>query len=89
MLRLRRGTVMREDWMIATDDGTVTVELPDEFNAEIEAEPGPDGRTRSEFTLVNASGGTRGDRILRGRLGEGGHRLTIRTGDGSIRLSRY
>ena len=89
MIRLRRGTAMREDWMVATDDGTVTVELPDDFHADIEAEPGPDGRTRSEFTLVNSTGGTRTDRVLRGRLGEGGHRLTLRTSDGSIRLSRY
>jgi hypothetical protein len=89
VLRIRRGAVMTEDWMVATGDGSVSVELPDGFNAEIEADPGADGRARSELTLVNASGGSRGDRVLRGRLGTGGRLLTIRTGDGTIRLMSY
>lgn len=88
-LRARSGTVMTADWMLATGDGSVTIELPDDFNAEIEAEPGSDDRARSELTLIEASGGTRETRTLRGRLGKGGHRLSIRTTDGSIRLNRY
>jgi hypothetical protein len=88
-LRVRRGAAMTGDWMLATRDGAVTVELPDDFDALVEAEPGPGDRARSELTLVDEAGGTREDRTLRGRLGKGGHRLTIRTGDGSVRLNRY
>lgn len=88
-VRVRDGAVMTDDWMVATSDGSVSIELPDRFNAEIEAEPGSDSRVRSELTLTNAVGGTRDERTLRGTLGEGGHRLTVRTGDGSIRLNRY
>jgi len=88
-LRIRRGTVMAEDWMVATGDGSISVELPDGFNADIEADPGSDGRARSELTLANSTGGTREDRTLRGRLGQGGHLFIVRTGDGTIRLTNY
>jgi hypothetical protein len=89
VLRLRRGTVMAEDWMVSTDDGSISVELPDGFSATIEADPGSDGRARSDVELIDASGGTRETRVLRGRLGDGGHTLLLRTGDGTIRLTRY
>ena len=89
VLRIRRGAVMSEDWLITTEDGSVSVELPDGFNADIEADPGSDGRARSDLTLVNVSGGTRNERVLRGRLGQGGHRLLLRTGDGTIKLTNY
>jgi hypothetical protein len=88
-LRIRDGASMTEDWMIATGDGSVSVELPDGFNAEIEAEPSSDGRVRNDLTLSNASGGTRDSRTLKGRLGQGGKRITLRTSDGTIRLTNY
>ena len=89
VLRIRNGATMADDWMVATGDGSVTVELPDGFNAEIEAEPSSDGRVRNDLTLINPTGGTRESRTLKGRLGEGGKRLTLRTGDGTIRLTNY
>lgn len=89
VLRIRRGATMTEDWMVTTEDGSVSVELPEGFNADIEADPGSDGRARSDLTLINVSGGTRSERVLRGRLGQGGHRLLLRTGDGSIKLTNY
>jgi hypothetical protein len=88
-VRIRRGAVMSEDWMITTADGGVSVELPDDFSADIEADPGSDSRVRNELTLVNASGGTRDGRVLTGTLGTGGRRFTIRTGDGTVRLLKY
>jgi hypothetical protein len=89
VVRVRTGAAMSEDWMITTQDGSVSMELPEGFSAEIEAEPGSDSRVRSELTLVSATGGTRELRTLRGTLGEGGHRLMLRTGDGTIRLIKY
>ena len=88
VLRLRPETHMTADWSIVTDDGSIDLELPEGFNAELEADPGSDGRARSDLTLVNASGGTREQRTLRGRLGTGGHRLVVKTGDGTIRLKQ-
>ena len=88
-LRIRRGAVMTEDWMVATSDGSISAELPDDFNAMIEAEPGSDSRARSDLALADAVGGTREHRSLRGRLGAGGKVFVLRTGDGSIRLTQY
>ena len=89
VLKIRRGAVMAEDWSVSTDDGSISVELPDSFNGEIEADPGSDGRTRSELALVNVTGGTRSERRLRGRAGDGGHTFRLRTSDGTIRLTKY
>ncbi len=88
VLKIRRGTVMTDDWTVSTDDGSISVELPDRFDAEIEADPGSDGRTRSDLTLINVTGGTRSERMLRGRSGDGGHIFRLRTSDGTIRLTR-
>ncbi len=89
VLRIRRGAVMADDWMVATSDGSISAELPDDFNAMIEAEPGSDSRARSDLQLADAVGGTREQRSLRGRLGAGGKTFVLRTGDGSIRLTQY
>ncbi len=89
VLRIRRGAVMTEDWMVATNDGSISAELPDDFNGLIEAEPGSDSRARSDLKLEDQVGGTREQRSLRGRLGAGGKTMTLRTGDGSIRLTQY
>lgn len=89
VLRIRRGTVMSDDWTITSNDGSIVAELPDDFSALIEADPGSDSRARTDLTLIDQVGGTRDVRTLRGRLGEGGKRLVLRTGDGSIRLTNY
>jgi hypothetical protein len=44
---------------------------------------------RSELTFVSSTGGTRDQRTLRGTLGQGGRRLFLRSGDGTIRLIKY
>ncbi|HYT76536.1 MAG TPA: DUF4097 family beta strand repeat-containing protein, partial [Vicinamibacterales bacterium] len=79
------GTVMKDDWSVTTGDGSVALSLPSDFGAELDAHTG-DGSIRSELQLANETKGDENRRTLRGRLGAGGKTLTIRTGDGSIRL---
>jgi hypothetical protein len=88
-LRIRNGASMTGDWVVATNDGSISVELPEGFAAQIDADSGSDGRVRSDLKLANAVGGTRDSRTLTGALGDGGRRLSIRTGDGTIRLTNY
>lgn len=93
-LRIRDGAQMSEDWMIDTGDGSVTAELPSGFNAMIDADPGSDGRVHSDFALSNATGAsTTGKRPgkgpMSGQLGNGGKHLTLRSGDGTIRITNY
>jgi len=91
-LRIRDGATMADDWMVTTGDGSVTVELPKDFNAMIDANPGGDGRVRSELKLSNITGADPERRqrgAVNGQLGAGGRRFSLSTGDGTIRLTNY
>ena len=100
--RAQPGTTMTGPWEITTGDGSVTMYLPREFGAEIDAYTG-DGGIRNDLEvatdsaphLERADDGRREERkerresdrrTLRGRVGAGGPELRIRTGDGGIRL---
>jgi len=83
--RAEDGSKMSDDWEITTGDGGVTLYLPKNFDADLDAHTG-DGNIRNELELSTANGGESDRRTVRGRLGEGGKRLRIRTGDGGIRL---
>jgi DUF4097 and DUF4098 domain-containing protein YvlB len=86
-LRLEPGSAMAEDWDVQTGDGSVSVQFPEGFAAEIDASTG-DGAVRADDDLgLRASGEE--PRRLTGTLGSGGRRLTLRSGDGSIVLRRY
>ena len=94
---------MTDDWDISTGDGSVTLYLPQDFSAELDARTS-DGGIRNELHVGSAraeaedgagDGASRQERrdqdennrrAMRGRLGNGGKLLKIRTGDGSIRL---
>lgn len=93
-LRIRDGAQMTDDWMVDTGDGSITAELPAGFNATVDADPGSDGRVHSDFTLANSTGANitgkkREKGPVAGQIGTGGKRLTLRTGDGTIRITNY
>ena len=83
--RAAEGSAMSDDWEITTGDGSVSVYLPRQFNAEIDAHTG-DGGIRSDLDGLPRPAREESGRTLTGRLGDGGKRLRIRTGDGAIRL---
>ncbi len=81
------GTGASGDWEITTGDGSITLEIPDGFNGELDAHTG-DGRVHVEdVTISNVLGDVRRNSI-RGRLGSGGRMVRLRTGDGSITVRR-
>lgn len=81
----RPGSLASDDWEITTGDGAVTLELPNAFAAELDAGTG-DGRISVDgLQLAIADQSSERDR-LRGRLGDGGRMIRVRSGDGSIRL---
>jgi DUF4097 and DUF4098 domain-containing protein YvlB len=82
--RAQPGTSMSEPWEITTGDGSVSLYLPPDFNAELDAHTG-DGSIRNDLNVEDA-GEERERRTLRGKVGGGGKLLRIRTGDGTIRL---
>lgn len=85
--RAEPGTAMTGDWSMTTGDGGVSLHLPSDFGAEIDAHTG-DGAIRNELQIAGQGAGDdeRARRTLKGRLGAGGRTVRIRTGDGSVRL---
>jgi DUF4097 and DUF4098 domain-containing protein YvlB len=81
------GSSPDADWDIVTGDGSVTLEVPDGFGAELDAHTGDGGIHMRDLTLSNVTGNI-GKNSLRGRLGDGGRAVRVRTGDGSITLKR-
>ena len=78
------GSAMKDNWDISTGDGSISFQIPQRFSAEIDASS-QDGRVRSDIDGLTASNDDDDDRgTLRGRIGSGGHTVTIRSGDGSI-----
>ena len=86
-IHLNEGSAPASDWDISTGDGSVTLEIPDSFAAELDAHTGDGGISMRDVTLSNVTGRI-GRNSLRGRLGNGGHNVRVRTGDGSITLKR-
>jgi DUF4097 and DUF4098 domain-containing protein YvlB len=83
------GTAMTDDWEITTGDGGVSLYLPARFSANLDAHTN-DGTIRNDLPIENVRGDRDNDRrTMRGRLGEGGKLLRIRTGDGGIRLRTF
>jgi DUF4097 and DUF4098 domain-containing protein YvlB len=85
--RAQPGSSMADDWDISTGDGSVSLFLPSDFSAELDALTG-DGTIRDDLRIAGSRDHDR--RSLRGRLGASGGRLIrVRTGDGGIRLRPY
>jgi DUF4097 and DUF4098 domain-containing protein YvlB len=79
------GSKMSGEWSIRTSDGSVTLRLPDGFNAELDAHTG-DGTISSQLPITVSGALNRSS--LRGNINKGGPTLLVRTGDGSIRIER-
>ena len=81
------GSSPASDWDIVTGDGSVILGVPEQFDAELDAHTGDGSIHMREVTLSNVTGKIARNTV-RGRLGDGGHALRVRTGDGSITLKR-
>lgn len=96
-VRAESGSAATSDWDITTGDGSVTLELPEPFNGELDAHTGDGGIRLHDVTLSPVPGTDlpahpRGDpsakNTVRGRLGTGGSVVRVRTGDGSITVRK-
>ena len=79
------GATMSEPWDITTGDGSVTLYLPADLGAELDAHTG-NGRISNDLEVEKPDSRERPRQTLRGRIGSGGELLRVRTGDGAIRL---
>jgi len=91
--RAEPGSEMADNWEVTTGDGSVTLYLPNGFNADIDAHTG-DGSIRNDLDISgqpqvereNREDRDENKRTLRGHLGTGGKTIRVRTGDGAIRF---
>jgi hypothetical protein len=85
------GSALKADWSVNTGDGSITVRLPESLDAEIDAHTG-DGSVNANgvdtVTRAEREGDEEDRRSLRARIGKGGRTLRLRSGDGSINISR-
>jgi len=83
-VRAEAGSRMSDDWEISTGDGGISVYVPQDFGADLDART-YDGRVVADHEI--SVSGDRAERgVLRGRLGTGGRTLKIRTNGGTISL---
>ena len=68
--RSQPGVAMADDWDITTGDGTVSLYLPSDFGAELDAHTG-DGSIRNDLNVDGDRTETQ-RRTVKGRLGAGG-----------------
>jgi hypothetical protein len=83
--RVQPGSMITSDWTIRTGDGSVTLDLPDNFAADVDLRTG-DGSINVDLP-VTVQGNLAGN-IIHGKLNGGGNLLTVHTGDGSIRIDK-
>jgi DUF4097 and DUF4098 domain-containing protein YvlB len=86
------GSALKTDWSVNTGDGSITVRLPANLDADLDAHTG-DGGVHADGLPVQAERGPENrDRkekdSLRAQLGKGGRTLRLNSGDGSINISR-
>lgn len=82
-LRADTGSRMADNWEIHTGDGSVGVELPSSFDAEIDAHADDGSVSVHELEV-------KGDitkNSVRGQLGGGGRTMRVTSGGGSITIS--
>jgi DUF4097 and DUF4098 domain-containing protein YvlB len=82
---VREGSRMEGDWRLSSQDGSITLRVPETFSAELDAQTG-DGKVTLDLP-VKVSGSISRSRI-HGTILDGGPRLELRSGDGSIHLQR-
>jgi hypothetical protein len=81
------GSQMKSAWNVSTGDGGIRLSVPQGFGAEVDAYSG-DGPVRVDGVSTASDRDESEQRTVRGRLGSGGPTLRLRSGDGSIEVTR-
>lgn len=84
-LTAETGSRATGPWSVRTGDGRITVRLPESFGAELDAHTG-DGRISIDFPVTFS--GTMNSSNFRGKIGNGGESVMLRSGDGSISIQK-
>jgi DUF4097 and DUF4098 domain-containing protein YvlB len=83
--RVLSGSTVSSSWTLHTGDGSVNLELPSNFAADVDLHTG-DGHIEADIPV--AVEGRLGEKNIHGKINGGGNLITVHTGDGSIRLQK-
>jgi hypothetical protein len=84
--RALAGSTMTSSWDLHTGDGSVTLQLPDNFAADVDLHTS-DGHIIVDLPVA-VEGRLDEAKNIHGKINGGGNLLTVHTGDGSIRLEK-
>ena len=87
-VRAEPGSAADADWELTSGDGSIALEIPDGFNANLDARTGDGGIHLNGISVANVTGAVKRNAVA-GQLGTGGRAVRVRTGDGSITLRRF
>jgi DUF4097 and DUF4098 domain-containing protein YvlB len=79
------GSKIANTWNVHSGDGSITLRLPGDLNANLEAHTG-DGSINMDYPVAVTGTLTRGS--VHGKLNAGGGTLSVSSGDGSIHLQK-
>lgn len=79
------GSKLEANWMLSTGDGDLTLRLQETMAADVELKTN-DGHI--DMGIPVTLSGRAGKRDIRGQINGGGKLLSLKTGDGSIRLEK-
>jgi len=86
------GSALKTDWNVNTGDGSITLRLPANLDADLDAHTGDGGVHADGLSAQAERDPENRDRTdkdsLRAQLGKGGRMLRLNSGDGSINISR-
>ena len=83
--RALAGSRITSSWDVHASDGSVTLQLPEAFVADLHLHTGD---VHISLDLPVSMEGQLANNNIHGKLNGGGNPLTIHTGDGSIRLQK-
>jgi len=79
----QQGSRLAEDWSLRTGDGGLTVRVPSDLAADVDLHTG-DGHL--DLGVPVTISGRTGKNDIKGQMNGGGKMLTLRSGDGSIKI---
>jgi len=82
-VKVAPGSVMQNSWTLRASDGSITVDLPENFSADLDLSTS-DGHLQTDHP-ISVTGSLSGHH-LNGKLGDGGYTLQIKTSDGNIAI---
>jgi len=82
-VKVAQGSVMENEWLLRASDGSITVDLPQGFSADLDLTTS-DGHLQTDHPISVT--GSLSPHHLSGKLGDGGHTLQIKTSDGNIAI---